>query len=103
MQIQINYGQVEKSDALADHVGQQVRHALRHHPEKFTRVEIHLHDDNAGKSGPDDKRCVMEARPAGFDPFVVEESGDEIYRTVNGAAKKLERAVQSFVERHLRR
>ncbi|HUH01931.1 MAG TPA: HPF/RaiA family ribosome-associated protein [Kofleriaceae bacterium] len=103
MQIQINYGQIDRSDALADHINEQVKHALRHHADRFTRVEVHLHDDNGGKNGPNDKRCVMEARPSGFDPIAIEDSGDEIYRTINTAAKKLERAAEHLIDRHTRR
>ena len=31
----------------------------------ITRVEVHLGDENAGKRGSDDKRCMMEARLEG--------------------------------------
>lgn len=100
MQIQIRWGEVEKSEALGTHVTEQIEHAMRHHGDRFTRVDVHLHDDNAGKGGANDKRCTIEARPAGFDPFVVEGTGDDFYKTVAETAKKLERTARQFVERH---
>jgi len=100
MQIQINYSGIESSDALTAHINDRVEHAMRHHGEHFSRVEVHLHDDNASKHGSDDKRVLMEARPKGFDPIAVEDSADDIYKAVSEAAKKLERSTQHFVERH---
>jgi ribosomal subunit interface protein len=100
MQIQITFGGIDHSEALTNYIREQVTHGLRHHPEKFTRVEVHLHDDHAGRNGPDDKRCVMEVRPSGFDPLVVEDAGDDWYKVVNAVSKKLERAIHHFVDRH---
>ena len=100
MQIQIRWSDVAKSEALSQHVEQQVEHAMRHHGDRFTRVEVHVHDDNGGKGGADDKRCTIEVRPRGADPFVVESSSDDHYKTVTEVCKKLERAVRHFVERH---
>jgi hypothetical protein len=42
-----------------------VTHALRRFASQITRVEVHVADVNAGKQGSADKRCMMEARPAG--------------------------------------
>ncbi len=102
MQTFIKYGEVGVSEALKTHVTNQVEHAMRHYQERFTRVEVHLHDDNAAKSGPNDKRCVIEARPAGFDPIVVEATGDDMYATISETAKKLTRATRHFMDRHSR-
>ncbi len=99
MQIQISWGEVENSQALGKHVKEQVEHALRHWRERFTRVEVHLHDDNAGKGGGNDKRCVIEARPSGSGPLVVESSGSDHYKTVSATAKKLERSARQFAEK----
>ena len=101
MQIQIHFGDgIEKSDALTDHATQHIEHALRHVKTYFTRVELHLHNDNANKSGADDKRCVIELRPANFDPIAVEDSADDFYKAVTLAAKRLARAAEHFVDRH---
>ena len=100
MKIQINYSGIESSDSLTTHVHDRVEHALRHHGEHFSRVEVHLHDDNASKHGSDDKRALIEARPKGSDPIVVEDSADDVFKAISEAAKKLERSAQHFVERH---
>mgnify|MGYP006172692853 CR=1 FL=1 len=45
--------------------------ALARVSSRLTRVEVHLADENAGKGGADDKRCMIEARPAGQSPVAV--------------------------------
>lgn len=100
MQVQIRWGKLDKSDALGEHVHEQIDHALRHYKARFSRVVIHLHDDNESKGGPHDKRCVIEARPNGAEPLAVEGTGSDLYKTVSAVANKLERAVRHFVDRH---
>jgi len=100
MEIQIHWANgIDASDALSAHVRAQVEHALRHVPNQFTRVDVHLHDDNASKGGVDDKRCVIEARPTSARPLTVEGIGGDFYPTVSAAGKKLERVVQDFADK----
>ena len=67
---------------------------LERHLEDLTRVEVHLSDENGGKSGPNDKRCKMEARPKGHQPLIVTEDADSVDRAVEGAAEKLQHALE---------
>ncbi|MEM1098359.1 MAG: HPF/RaiA family ribosome-associated protein [Planctomycetota bacterium] len=99
MQIQINYGDIDGSPALQERVEDRLEHALQHVAARVTRVEVHLRDDNAGKAGSNDKRAVMEARPAGFDPITVDHAGDDIYGVIDEAAGKLGRAVKKLFEK----
>ena len=62
--------------------------------EDLTRVEVHLSDENGGKSGPKDKRCKMEARPKGHQPILVSHDADSLTQAVEGAAQKLEHALE---------
>ena len=100
MLIQINYGDIDRSEAIDEFVREKVMSQLGHLAEKLTRVEVHLRDDNsAAKSSHNDKRCTMEARPAGRKPFVVEHAGDDLYTVITETAGKLSRAVKKNVER----
>lgn len=100
MLIQVNYGDVERSDAIDAFVRDKVESQLGHLAEKLTRVEVHLRDDNSSaKSSHNDKRCMMEARPAGRQPLVVEHAGDDLYKVITETAGKLSRAVKTNVER----
>lgn len=94
MQIQINTAGMTTSDAMDAHIRERVEKAIGRYSERITRVEAHLKDLNAGKSGPSDKRVVLEARPAGLDPIAVEERHEDFYAAVNQAADTLERALR---------
>ncbi|MEM8782416.1 MAG: HPF/RaiA family ribosome-associated protein [Planctomycetota bacterium] len=99
MQIQINYGDIDGSDAIQTRVNDKLHHALQHVTDRVTRVEVHLRDDNAGKAGANDKRAVMEARPAGAGPITVDHAGEDIYKVVDEAAAKLGRAVKKHFDK----
>ena len=67
---------------------------LERHLEDLSRVIVHLTDENGGKSGTKDKRCKMEARPKGHQPIVVTQDADTLTQAVEGAAEKLEHALE---------
>ncbi len=99
MKVQVNYGDIESSEALQAHVQSCVDGAVERFGERITRVEVHLRDDKQKRGGPDDMRCTMEARPAGGDPLAVDARGGDIYAVVKDCAGKLERAVARRFER----
>jgi ribosome-associated translation inhibitor RaiA len=86
---------VQGTEALTAEVEGVVRHALARFADRITRVEVHLGDENAQKSGPDDKRCLMEARIAGRSPTAVSHNAPDLTRAVAGAADKLKRALDT--------
>jgi len=95
MLIQVNYGDIDKNDALEQYVHDQVNQHLTHVADRITRVEVHLRDDNSHhKSASDDKRCTMEARPKNRQPLAVEHKGDNFQTVVAETAGKLERALK---------
>ena len=99
MQIQVNFGDIESSPALHDHAQQEVERSLEHIADRVTRVEIHLRDDKQKRQGQDDKRCTIEARPAGGQPIVAEAKAGDIYEAVSDAAGRVGRAVQRWFDR----
>jgi len=99
MQIQVNFGDVDGSQALRDHSEEQVTKAVDHFRDQITAIEVFLHDENADKHGARDKRVVIEARFAGHDPFAVEERGDDMYQTITAAAHKLKSAGQRLADK----
>lgn len=99
MKIQINYGDVEGSEALASRVTETIETALSRFRDRITRIEVHLRDDKQKRRGPDDKRCTMEARPAGDKPLAVEARDRDLYEAVRECADKLQRAVARRFER----
>ena len=100
MQIQINTGHnIEGHEALSAHVSGKVEHALSRLSDHITRVEVHLTDEDGDKSGPNDKRCVMEARLEGRLPVAVTHQAATLDQAVEGAAHKLARLIESTLGR----
>lgn len=100
MLIQVNYAEIVKTDIIDDYVHERVNKELAHVADKITRVEVHLHDDDSPqKSHKDDKRCKMEARPAGRQPLAVEQTGENLQKVIADCASKLARALKRSFER----
>lgn len=99
MKIQINYGDVDKSEAIETHVREKVERAMSHMADEVTRIEVHLRDDKGQGRGENDKRCTMEARMSGRQPLAVEDRGADIYNVVNATAEKLKHAVRRISEK----
>jgi ribosomal subunit interface protein len=97
MQLQFNYANVESSEALEEHVRDQLKANLERFFDNLTRFEVHFADLNStGKHGGNDKRCRIEARPRGKDPVVVDDTADDLYDAAIGAAGKLERVLEKL-------
>jgi len=100
MLIQVNFGDIDKSDALDTQVREQLDAHLGHLKDRLTRVEVHLRDASSpNKHTPNDKHCMMEARPAGMRPVVVDHDGDDFFPVVSEAASKLARVVQKTFDK----
>jgi ribosome-associated translation inhibitor RaiA len=90
MDIRLNTDKnIEGKEALAAQVEAAVERALHRFDDQITRVEVHLSDENAGKPGRDDKRCLMEARLEGRQPVAVTHQAGSLSEAVDGAANKL--------------
>lgn len=100
MRIQINTDRhIEGHEALAARARGAVESALSRISDRISRVEVHLSDENGGKNGLDDKRCVMEARLEGRQPVAVTHHAQTMDQAFNGAAGKLHRMLESTLER----
>ena len=106
MQIQINTDHnINGHQGLSAQVSTVVENALRNFIDQITRVEVHLRDENSNKSGPNDKRCMMEARLEGRQPIAVTHQASTVDQAVDGAAEKLSKLIESDLgrQRDLRR
>ncbi|MBX3247050.1 MAG: HPF/RaiA family ribosome-associated protein [Myxococcales bacterium] len=96
MKIQVNTDRnIQGDERLAEYVEDVVLDRLSRFRDQITRVEVHLSDENGGKSGPDDKRCVMEARVEGRQPTAVTHIAGSVNEAIDGAVEKLRRALDS--------
>ena len=60
---------------------------------------MHLADENAGKNGQKDHRCMLEARLQGRQPVAVTEYAATLEQAVQGAAQKLAHLLDSTLGR----
>jgi hypothetical protein len=95
MQVQFNTDRNIDASKLSTDLESQLRQGLSIYEDKITRLEVHLRDDNAHKSGPADKTCTLEARLAGLQPIAVDHTADTVATAVNGALQKLRNALES--------
>lgn len=100
MQVQVNTDKnIVGTESLTLEVESTLEAALSRFAERITRVEVHLSDENGDKTGDNDKKCVLEARPAGLRPVAVSHSAATLDQALDGAAGKLERLLESSLGR----
>lgn len=90
---------IEGNERLAGYAKGVVEDALGRFSDRITRVEVHLADENGGKAGMDDKRCVMEARLEHRHPVAVTNHAANVNDAINGAVQKLKRLIESTLGR----
>lgn len=90
---------VEGSEKFSHHIEEGVRAALHRYAEQITRVEVHFSDKNGAKSGGDDKRCLIEVRPAGRQPVTVSDDAVTLQGAFDGAAKKMVHSLEATLGR----
>jgi hypothetical protein len=96
MHIQVNTDRNIHGDQRLEELAEQiVTQAVANLAPRLTRVEVHLQDENAHKSGPDDIRCQIEARPEGMRPVSVSHNDENIETALRGAARKLKALLDS--------
>lgn len=63
----------------------------------ISRIEVHLSDENAEKSGLNDKKCLIEARMQNRQPIIVTDTSDVIEKSFASALNKLTRKLDTIV------
>ena len=100
MQIQINTDHnIAGHETLTTQISGVVEDALSRFSDHITRVEVHVTDESSHKSGPNDKRCMMEVRLERHQPIAVTHQAATLDQAVDGAAGKLARLIQSTIGR----
>lgn len=100
MHIKINTDHnIHGHEAMAERMTADIADTLGRVSEHITRVEVHLSIESDGKSGPNDKRCLMEARMEGLQPTAVTEEAVSLDKAVHAAAIKMLRVIDSTLER----
>ena len=96
MQVQINSdNNISMHTRLSDSIGAYINNLLQRFDPYLTRVDVHLTGENVKKSGPKDKRCVLEARAKRRQSLVVTNKSTDIEDAFSGAADKMHRQLET--------
>lgn len=96
MQIQFNTdNNLSESEKVKAPLVELISDKLKRFNEHITRIEVHLSDENGKKTGANDIRCTLEARPQGMQPIAVTNDGDSKENAVRGAIDKMKSALDS--------
>lgn len=94
MRVQVNHdNNVRIGEEVADRLTRVLESSLSQFADRITRVEMHLGDENAGKHGDFNKRCMLEARLANLAPIAVTHQAESLQMAFEGALEKLDRAL----------
>jgi len=89
------------SHLMAEHLDIVVKAAMERFGQRVTRVEAHLSDvDSLAKSSGEDVHCTLEARLIGLEPVIVKDFAGSAHQAIEGALRKLKRAVGTVLARH---
>jgi len=98
MTIQVNTDKnIEGSKNMEAYFSEKIENGLKHFTDKITRVEVHLSDQNADKSGSDDIQCRIEARVEGQKPVLVESKEATHEKALNGAIDKMQAVLRKII------
>ncbi len=100
LHIETSYKGLDRTDAIDQRVRDACTKQLKRFASRVTRVEAHISDENANKSGPDDKKVLIEVRPSSMDPVVVDAQGSDLYATIDAAAAKMQRLLDRHFDKH---
>jgi hypothetical protein len=96
MQIQVNTdASIQGSESMNEWVTRELHDRLARFRDHITRIEVHLTDVNAARSGELDKRCLLEVRLAGRQPIAVTHVADRVSDALVGACARLHNALDA--------
>lgn len=95
MQVQVNTSNgIENKDSLERWAGEFLNEALERYRQDIVRIEVQLRDESCTRNGPQDKRCMLEARIAGHDPVTATHHAPSQNEAIRGAAQRLQRVLE---------
>ena len=90
MQIQVHTSNgIENKESLDRWAASYLNESLARFDQDITRIEVQLSDENSGRKGAADKRCMLEARLNGQEPLAASHHGETQDEAFRGATQKL--------------
>ena len=100
MTIQLNADKnLNIHESFGEKLNELLSMGLSRFSEHITRLEVHLSDENGGKDGLNDKRCLLEARLEGRKPIAVTADEHTYEQSVKAAIEKLKAKLDTIIGR----
>ena len=100
MLVQINTDKnIEGSSRLVDFFTTEINKELSRFDNIVTRFEVHISDENANKTGKNDKKCLIEVRIEKKQPIAVTAFADTTEKAFFEALGKMERTLDAALEK----
>ena len=90
---------IHGGERLISYVRAELMQAFQRYSERITHFLVYISDENGEKSGDNDKRCMIEARPAGLKPVAVTHKAATVDASIHGAIDKLKRSLEHLYEK----
>ena len=90
---------IQGSERLISYIRSELTQEFQRYSERITHFSVHISDENGEKTGDHDKRCMIEARPAGLKPVAVTNKAANIDASIHGAIDKLKRSLEHLYEK----
>jgi ribosome-associated translation inhibitor RaiA len=88
---------IEGKERIEKYFKEQLKEDLDRFSDRVTRLEVHLSDENGDKSGENDKKCVIEARPEGLKPLAVTAYDSTVEKAISSASKKIKSSLSKLL------
>ncbi len=91
---------IAATQGTSDHLSALAKEQLDRFGDRITRIEAHLSDVKGhAKTADNAVLCSLEARLKGLDPLVVKEEAGNLHQALDGAMRKLKRALSTALEK----
>lgn len=84
-------------DKLATQYTTNISDSLSRFSEYITSVEVHMSDENGQKTGPKDKKCVLEVRVKNLKPIAVSHLEGSMDQALKGALAKVKSSLDTVL------
>jgi hypothetical protein len=87
---------IETNEKQVTYLKSAIEDELDRFADHITRIEVHLSDENAGKAGQHDKRCLLEARLQKRQPIAVTAYTNSVEQALFDALEKLKASLDTY-------
>ena len=90
---------IEGGSRFSEYFSAEIKEQLVRYNEIVTRIEVHVTDENGSKTSPNDKKCVIEAKVEKKQPIAVTANADSPEKAFFEAVEKMQRVLDTTVEK----